>query len=375
MSEKIRPTVAEINLGNLRYNFQSIKSHIGNTKLLCVIKADAYGHGIKEYAKVLSELGADYFGVAIVEEGIELRKSGIKEPILVLGDIVEEQIKLFFDYDLDFTVSSDVKMWKIDSMAKLLNKRARAHIKIDTGMGRIGVNHARVFKYINAYKKTENIDIVGTFSHFARSTESEEYTRLQFKRFNNAVKELEEGGINCGMKHMCNSGATLRYPEMMMDMVRVGIMLHGVFPDNNPKYKIPLKPVLTLKTKVVYFKTMSPGQYVSYGSTWEPKVENERIVTLPLGYADGFGRRAKTKSCVLINGKKYPVVGKICMDQCMVSLGKNGEAYPGDEVILIGEQGEQKVRVEDMAEQNDEVVYEIFIRISKRVPRVYIDVV
>ncbi len=368
----IRPTVAVIDLDNLKHNYLTIKEHIKNTKLLCVIKADAYGHGIIEYAKVLSNLGVDYFGVAIVEEGIELRKAGIWEPILVLGDVMVNQIDLFFQYNLQFTIASDVQLLRIDKRASELGMTAKAHLNIDTGMGRIGVNHSRVHKYIEAIKKSENTIIEGVYSHFARSTDSEEYTNLQFDRFQKAVDKIIKAGLNPGLRHIANSAAALSYPDMKLDMVRVGIMLHGAFPSEDKTHRLPLKPVMTLKTKVVYFKTMNPGEYVSYGSTWEPKEKGIRVVTLPVGYADGYGRRMEANTFVLINGKKYPVIGRVCMDQCMVSLGLDGEAYPGDEVILMGKQGDLEITAEELSKQMGTVEYELFIKITKRVPRVYI---
>jgi len=368
----VRPTVAVINLDNLKHNFQTIKKHISDTKLLCVIKADAYGHGIVEYAQVLSKLGVDYFGVAIVEEGIELRKAGIWEPILVLGDVIVDQIDLFFQYNLQFTIASDIQLLRIDKRAGELGMTAKAHLNIDTGMGRIGVNHSRVYKYIEAVKKSKNTIIEGVYSHFARSTDSAEYTNLQFERFQKAVDEIIKAGLNPGLRHIANSAAALSYPEMKLDMVRVGIMLHGAFPSEDKTHRLPLKPVMTLKTKVVYFKTMDPGEYVSYGSTWEPKEKGIRVITLPVGYADGYGRRMEANTHVLIHGKKYPVIGRVCMDQCMVSLGLDGEAYPGDEVILMGKQGDLEITAEELSKQMGTVEYELFIKITKRVPRIYI---
>ncbi len=369
----VRPTVAIINLDNLMHNYRTIKQHIDETKLLCVIKADAYGHGIIEYAKVLSKLGVDYFGVAIVEEGIELRKAGIWEPILVLGDVMVEQIDLFFQYNLQFTIASDIQLLRIDKRAGELGMTARAHLNIDTGMGRIGVNHSRVHKYIDAVKKCKNTIIEGVYSHFARSTDSEEYTKLQFERFQTAVNKIKNAGLNVGLRHISNSAAALSFPEMKLDMVRVGIMLHGAFPSEDKTHRLPLKPVMTLKTKVVYFKTMNPGEFVSYGSTWEPKEKGIRVITLPVGYADGYGRRMEGNTFVLIRGNRYPVIGKVCMDQCMVSLGTNGEAYPGDEVVLMGKQGDQEITAEELSKQMGTVEYELFIKITKRVPRVYTD--
>lgn len=373
MLENISPTIAEINLAHLRHNAHLIKDYVVPAKVLFVLKANAYGHGMIRCAQELEKLGVDYFGVALASEGVQLRTAGITTPILVFGGLSDFQIDTYLDYDLTFTIPSVQKLQAVDSRAYERNMQARVHLKIDTGMGRLGTHWNRLVPFVEATQQTTNIMYEGIYSHFASPDSNEEFTRQQYERFIHAYEQFEEKGLNFALRHMANSVVAFKYPEMRFDMVRVGLNLYGV-PEYSGCPAFPgIKPVLKWKTQIVFFKVVQPGETVSYGCTWTPIEKPERVVTLPLGYADGYGRRFGNKTSVLIRGKKYPVIGRVTMDQCMVSLGPNGEGYNGDEVVLVGAQGDEEIRLEVLAEELDTIAYEIVARIGERVPRVYID--
>lgn len=371
MLQNISPTHVEIDLDVLCNNFEAIRDRVSPSKVLCVVKADAYGHGAIECARALEKKGADYLGVAVAQEGVTLRKAGITIPILVFGGLVQDDIDLYFDYKLTFTISSVQKLKWVEARAQERGDQARVHIKIDTGMGRLGVHWQRLDPLVRTMKETRAIVYEGVFSHLANAGEDKQATRKQFDRFQNVCQQIREAGFIAILQHIANSTAAFLYPEMRLDMVRLGISLYGIgaLPES-PRFD-GLVPVLSWKTKVVFFKVVSPGEGVGYGSTWTPVGQPERVVTLPVGYADGYGRRFANKTKVLIRGNEYPIVGRVCMDQCMVSLGPDGEAYNGDEVVLVGKQNGQEISVEALAEQLDTISYEILARIGARVDRVY----
>ena len=373
MSEHISPTVAEINLANLRHNAELIKKHVAPAKTLFVLKANAYGHGMIRCAQELEKLGIGYFGVAVPSEGIQLREAGITTPILVFGGLSEFQIDAYLDHDLTFTIPSVEKLQAVEVASSAKGTKARVHLKIDTGMGRLGTHWERLDAFVQAANQTEHVVYEGIYSHLADSVDNPEFTQKHYDRFIGACRQFEQSGISFGLRHIANTGAALRYPTMHLDMVRVGLMLYGI-PTLPGELILPgLFTVMSWKTKIVFFKVVQPGEPVGYGSTWAPLDQPERIVTLPVGYADGYGRRFGNITSVLIGGNKYPVVGRVCMDQCMVSLGPDGEAYNGDEVVLVGRQGGQEIRIETLAQQLDTISYEIVARIGERVPRVYIE--
>ena len=361
-----RPTRAEIYLKNLDNNISVIRKIVGKRKILGIVKANAYGHGLVEISKRLQKLKVDYLGVAYIEEGIYLRENGIKTPILVLGAVENSQISLYLKHNIDITGSSIEKLEYISKQAKRLKKIAKVHLKIDTGMGRIGVQWDRKEEYIKKAYSLPNIEIVGIFSHFADSYCDKKYTKLQLERFNKVLEYIKENYKLPPLIHLANSGAISRnLTNSFLTMVRPGIMMYGY--SLNKRLQKKLKPVMHFKTKVLYFKVLEKGNSVGYARTYTTK-RKERIVTLPVGYADGYPRSLSNKGIVYLNKYKYPVVGRICMDQCMVSIGPKGEAYVGDEVELWGE----KIKLQDVSKRSEHSMWDLLSNVTERVPRKYI---
>ena len=369
-TEIIRPTRVEVDLKVLEENFKLIKKHIGNVKIMPVLKANAYGHGLVRIAQFYSEMKADYLSVAVVEEGILLREEGIKLPILVLGGIWGNQIPLFLKHDLTITASSIDKLKQINETAEQMKIKAKVHLKIDTGMERLGVHYYNAEKFLEAAYKCKNLKVEGIFSHFANSESSDlTYSNLQLERFNEILSYFEKHSIEPPLRHISNSGGILQLPEANFDMVRPGIMLFGVYPSKEVKRTVEIKPALTWKSLVVYFKVIKPDHPVGYGSTWKTD-HNVRAVTVPVGYGDGYLRSMFKKAKVIINGEKYPVIGTVSMDQIVINL-EQGSAFNGDEVILLGSDGKNLITCEEMAGWAGTIPYEILTNINTRVPRVY----
>lgn len=370
VDEIIRPTRVEVDLKILGENFRKIKEHVAPVKVMPILKANAYGHGLVRVAQYLEELKTDYLGVAVVEEGILLRKMGIKIPVLVLGGVWGNQVPLFLKHNLAITASSIDKLKQIDETAEQMKKKAVIHLKIDTGMERLGVHYYNAEGFLEAAYKCKNILVEGIFSHFANSESSNlSHARLQLERFNEVLTYFEKHSIKPPLRHISNSGAILQLPEANLDMVRPGISLFGVYPSAEVKKTIEVKPALIWKSMVVYFKVVKPGHPVGYGSTWKTD-HNIRAVTIPVGYGDGYFRNMGTKAKVLLNGNRYSVIGTISMDQVVVNI-EQGSAYNGDEVILLGRDGKNTITCEELAEWAGTVPYEILTNINTRVPRIY----
>lgn len=366
----IRPTKVEVDLSILKQNFSAIKKHTAPAKINIVLKSNAYGHGLVRVAKLLEEIGADYLSVAVVEEGILLRKAGIKMPILVLGGVWGNQVPLFINYDLHITASSLEKVKQIDETATQLKKKAKVHIKIDTGMERIGVHYYNAHKFLEEVYKYKNIQVDGIYTHFANADSTDlTHTKLQLARFQETLKFFEQHSIEKPIRHAANSGALLQMPETFLDMVRPGLLFYGVYPSNDLPKTISVKPALSWKSLVVYFKVIKPGHPVGYGLKWQSE-KNIRAVTVPVGYGDGYFRSMSHKAQVIIRGNKYQVIGTISMDQIIVNIGDNS-AYNGDEVILLGSDRNNLISAEDLAEWVGTIPYEILTNINTRVPRVY----
>jgi alanine racemase len=369
--EFVRPTHVVVNLGQLKRNLEAIRARVGKAKVMPIVKANAYGHGLAEVAHFLAPQ-VDYIGVAVLEEGIQLRELGIRTPILVLGGMWGDQIPLYLEHDLTMTASSLERLEQIDAAAGFLKKKARVHLKIDTGMERIGVHYYNAHLLQEAALKHANVEVEGIYSHFANADAAElSHARLQLERFNEVLFFYEKHSLPTPMRHIANSGGILQLPESYFDMVRPGIILYGVYPSTEAVRSVPVKPALSWKSRVVYFKVVQPGHPVSYGSMWQSD-HPVRVVTIPVGYGDGYFRSMSNQAQVIIRGEKYPQVGRICMDQIMVNL-ETGSAYNGDEVILIGQAEGQQVTVEDLAEWAGTIPYEILTNIGARVPRVYIN--
>ena len=369
-NEVLRPTHVEIDLQQLKNNYFAIKKHVSPSKIMVILKANAYGHGLVKIATFMENLKADYLGVAVLEEGILLREHGIKMPILVLGGILGNQIPLFIKNNLTLTASSIEKLKAIDSAAQSMNTIAKVHLKIDTGMERIGVHYYNAENFLENALKCKNIKLEGIYSHFANSgSESLSYTKLQYERFLEALDFFDKHSVKTPIRHISNSGAIIQFPEANLDLVRPGISLFGVMPSLNVKNVLGLKPTLVWKSRVVYFKVIKPNHPVGYGSTWETKY-NIRAVTVPVGYGDGYMRNMTGKAKVLLNDKKYDVIGTISMDQIVVNIG-NDSSYNNDEIILIGEGKNDKITCEDLAKWAGTIPYEILTNINTRVPRIY----
>jgi alanine racemase len=368
----IRPTQLQIDLRLLKENYLKIKSHVFPAKVMPILKANAYGHGLVKVGQLMEELKADYIGVAVLEEGILLRESGVTIPILVLGGIWGNQIPVFIKYDLAMTASSIEKLKQIDEISIELKKKAKVHLKIDTGMERIGVHYYSADKLLEESLKYKNILVEGIYTHLANSENSDlSYTRLQFDRFNEVLRFYEKHSIEAPIRHISNSGAICQMPEANLDMVRPGIMLYGVYPSYEMIKPIQVLPALQWKSLVVYFKVIKPNHPVGYGSKWVSD-HNIRAVTVPVGYGDGYLRGMSGSAEVIIRNKRYPVIGSISMDQIVVNIEQDS-AFNGDEVILIGKSVQSEIKVEDLAKWAGTIPYEVLTNINTRVPRIYIE--
>jgi len=369
-TEIIRPTRVEVDLNAIQENYQKIKEHVGRCKIMPILKANAYGHGLLRIAQLFEKINADYLGVAVVEEGILLREKGINIPILVLGGVWGNQVPLFLKHNLTITASSIDKLNQIDDTAGQMKVKAKVHLKIDTGMERIGVHYYNAEKFLDAAYKCKNIGVEGIYSHFANSDASDlTYAKRQLERFKEVLSFFEKRSIETPIRHFANSGAILQLPEANFDMVRPGIMLFGVYPTEEVNKTLEIKPALTWKSLVVFFKVIKPNHPVGYDSTFATD-HNIRAVTVPVGYGDGYLRSMSHKAEVLIRGKRFPVIGTISMDQIVVNI-ENESAYNGDEVILLGNDGKNSITCEELADWAGTNPYEILTNINTRVPRVY----
>lgn len=368
----MRLTRAEIDLRALRFNYEGIRKRIGTgVRIMAIVKANAYGHGIIETSKAFVRFGVDYLGVGFAEEGIALRKAGIKVPILVLGGVLGRQIGSFLEHHLEITVSSlDIARQIDEEVRKSGDKRAEVHLKIDTGMERIGVRSENAQKFIDDVCQLPGLSVRGLYSHFATADEADKtFAYEQLHRFEKVVTDAERAGHSIPYVHMANSGAILDMPQSYFTMVRPGIMLYGVYPSRETSESIPLQPVLSLRSAVVFLKEIAAGTSVSYGRRFIAP-ERTRIATVPVGYGDGFSRGLSGKIAVMIGGKRYPVVGTICMDQLMVDIGMDSPVHVGDDVTLIGADGNGSVGVWEHSETLGTIPYEVLTAISSRVPRI-----
>ena len=369
-SDSVRATWAEINLTRLQKNLQAIRAFVAPAKVMIIVKANAYGHGLGQVAKYLGP-NSDAIGVAVLEEGIYLRKLGITAPIIVLGGIWGSQVPEYLKHELTMTASSVERLEQINAVAAQMGLTAKVHLKIDTGMERIGVHYYSARTLQEAALKCVNVEVEGIFSHFANADRPDlSHARMQLERFSEVLRFYEKNSLAMPIRHMANSAAILQLKESLLDMVRPGIMLYGVYPASDVKRSVAVQPVLSWKSRVVYFKVVKAGHPVSYGSTWQSD-HPVRIVTIPVGYGDGYFRSMSNRAQVLIRGNKYTQVGRVCMDQIMVNIEADS-AFNGDEVMLIGESGNLAITVQDLADWSGTIPYEILTNINTRVPRVYI---
>lgn len=370
-----RPTWAEISLFALTENYQTLKRQLtGNAQLMAVVKADAYGHGAVKCAEALEEAGADWFGVALVEEGVALRQSGISKPVFCLGGFWRTQGELVLAHDLT------PALFRMD-LAEELNARAAEagrivnfHLKVDTGMGRLGVPFADLAEFAGALKQFGNLKLDGVMTHFADADGIEtDYTELQIRRFVESVSTLRELGFQPTWRHAANSAGLHAYPQAHGNLARAGAAMYGLTRDVlTPRLEAPpLRPVMALKSRIVMLKTVPAGTSLGYGCSFVTSRES-RIATLPVGYADGFRRALSNSGQVIIRRKFAPIVGRVSMDLTLVDVTDVPGVELGDEATLLGEQDNLKIAAEDLAEQIGTISYEVVTGISKRVPRFYL---
>ena len=369
-----RPVWVEVNLDNIKFNINQVKKNIPeDTLIMAVVKADAYGHGVLQIAQAAVEAGSDRLAVALPEEGRQLRKADFKLPIQILGEVLPEQVSLLVDWNLIPTISKLETLKKIDQLAAEKGIVKKVHVKVDTGMGRIGVFPDNAIQFIKNVKSFENIEVEGLMTHFAKADEEDkEYTYDQWEKFQMVIDKLEEENIEIPIKQAANSATIIDLPQMALNMVRPGIMMYGLRPSHEVDQDFKLKPALSWKAKIVYLKEVPPGTGISYGATFVTDKE-AKIATIPMGYADGYSRLLSNKGEVLINGQRAPIRGRVCMDQFMVDVSHIDNVKIGDEVVLIGTQGDKEVSATEMADIIGTINYEITCDITKRVPRRYIE--
>ncbi len=379
MTDRFFRVQANVNLDAIRNNISAGKKLIKpGTKMMAVVKADAYGHGAVPVAKAVDDI-VDAYAVAIVEEGVELRKAGITKPILILGYTFPEMCSEAVKNDIAMAAFDYNTVKEYDSVAKKLNKKAIVHIKLDTGMRRIGYlcdTEEEIAEGIEDIKKIaalENVFIEGMFTHFSKADEADKtFARGQFAKYMHFAEKLKENGINIPIKHVCNSAGVIDIPEADLDMVRFGITTYGMYPtDDVTKEKLPVEPAMEIKTHISMLKTLSEGIGIGYSGTFVTK-GTTRVATIPVGYGDGFPRGLSNAGRVLIKGKSAPILGRICMDQCMVDVSDIPDAEVGDVVTLMGVDGNEFISAEEIGMTvGNSFHYEVVCDISKRVPRVY----
>ncbi|MBI2360747.1 MAG: alanine racemase [Deltaproteobacteria bacterium] len=367
---KGRPTVCTIDLAALCWNFRQVRERIGpGVKVLSVVKANAYGHGAVSVARALADAGSESFGVATLEEGIELRAGGVDAPILVLAGAYPEQLDEFIEHRLTPAICETETLRRLELEARRRGVTLSFHLKVDTGMGRIGLRAADVDSWLPELGPLKALRLEGIFSHFSHAESAEgNYTQGQLQAFRRVLKRLRSAGYDPPLVHVANSAAVIALPSAHFTMVRPGLMLYGAYPSPDMASQVTLKPVLTWKTRVLQLKKVPKGSSISYGRTFVTRRES-LIATLPVGYADGYHRLLSNRGEVLIRGRRAPIVGRVCMDLTMADVtGASGVAQ-GDEVVLLGAQGQASISADEMARWAETISYEIFTSIGPRVPR------
>ncbi|MDD5428911.1 MAG: alanine racemase [Candidatus Omnitrophica bacterium] len=365
-----RPTWAEIDLAAIEYNYKQVRKLVDKkTNIMVVVKANAYGHGIAEVAAVLEKLSVNYLGVATTDEALRLRERGIKTPILVLGSVLPDEVSVLVTNNITITLCNE------DLLAAIKKEtakgfKAKVHIKIDTGMGRIGVWHEDAINFIKNLAEEDGIIIEGIYTHFSSAGRDDFFTDYQIEAFEKLLAKLDGFDIRIPLRHAANSIATVDFKRSHLNLVRPGFIIYGMYPKHTFPKLIKLKPAMSLKTRIVYIKETPPGRSISYGRTYVTQ-RHTRIATLPIGYADGYMRNLSNRAEVLVRNRRAPVVGKVTMDQTMIDIGRIKGAKVGDEVVLIGRQGREEIRMEKLARLAGTIAYESTCSISNRVPRIY----
>jgi alanine racemase len=372
ITSSMRPTFAEVDLRAIRSNLSAVRNHTG-VRVMAVVKANAYGHGMLPVVhSIVKHNAADHLGVAIIEEAVELRSAGIRMPVLVFSAPAAHQLELFVKHDIEATLCSIDTARRLNRLAAAAGKAVSVHIKVDTGMGRIGVAAAEAFAFFEAVRKLRHLRVLGLYMHFATSDESDlSFAYRQLSVFRSVQRAIRATGAVIPLVHCANSGAIMQIPEAYFDMVRPGIMMYGYPPSHETLPSLTLQPAMALKTAMSFVKTVPKGTSISYNRRYLTR-RRSVIATVPVGYADGIHRSLLNKAEAIVGGKKYPVVGTICMDQMMIDLGPHALARAGDEVILMGRAGDQSISAWDIADKAGTIPYEITCSISYRVPRTYL---
>ena len=379
MEDFFKRTWCEIDLDAIKHNFYEVRRIIKkDTKIMSVVKADAYGHGVKYVAKQLEEIGTDWFAVSNLEEAIQLRRYDIKKPILILGYTPNDMMVKVYEYDLSQTILSYEYGKKVIEECKKRGIRVKSHFKIDTGMNRIGFTCRNKNEYNNSIVRIKELfeskELVseGIFTHFASADDLSDsnYTKIQFNNFINVINGLESIGIKFNLKHCCNSAGIINYPDMHLGMVRAGIMLYGLKPSESMGRNVDIIPAMSLKTVVSQIKTLPKGSSVSYCRKYTSSKEI-KVATVPIGYADGYSTKFSNKSTMLIDGKRVNVIGRVCMDQLMLDVSDINGIHEGEVVTVFGKEKNNYILVDELAKYMDSINYEIVCLIGKRVPRLY----
>jgi len=375
MQKLLGPTWTEVNLDAVAQNVKSIKNLIGEKKeLMAVLKGNAYGHDVLEISSVVLNNGASRLAVARLEEGIFLRKADITVPILILGLTLKQQAELLVSYNITPAVCDYEMIEKLSESAIKENKVVKIHLKVDTGMGRIGILPHDILRFIKRVRTLRNVEIEGIFTHFSVADEKDKtYTKKQFQKFMEVLTVLEKEGIRIPVKHVGNSATLLDLPRMWLDLVRPGISIYGLYPSTETQKTVKLIPAQSFKTQIVFLKELPAGECVGYGRTYTTIQRRTVVASLPVGYADGYNRLLSNQGEVLVRGRRFPVIGRICMDQTMIDVTNLPHVEIGDEVVLWGRQGQEEITVEEIADKIGTINYEVaHLPDKKRVPKLFV---
>lgn len=375
MAEPLRPVWAEVNLGNFKKNLHAVRELVSpQAQVLAVVKANAYGIGAVPASKAAMEVpGVVGLAVATPEEAVELREAGLSDMILVLGPVTSDAARVLVQLGISITVTSVAGVLDAELAGQAAGKKSKIHIKVETGMGRVGFLPGEdLGQVLELISRSSHIEVEGVFSHFSAADTDPEYTGLQLRNFENARKQVEAAGIKPRFVHLSNSAAILDLPEAHFDLVRPGIMIYGCYPHPSLADKAQLYPVVSLKARISHVKRVGPGASIGYGRTYTISQPAE-IATIPIGYADGYPRSLSNKASVLIRGRRYPIAGRICMDQSMIDITGEPGITPGEVVTLIGTDGDETITLDEIAELAGTISHEILTGMSSRVPRIYIE--
>ncbi len=370
-----RPTWLEIDLHRLAMNMRQFREVVpAGVALMAVVKADAYGHGAVPVSEVALAEGAAMLGVASLEEGVHLRRHNITAPILILGYTDPRQFKRLVECGLTPTIFHWESVAALSRLAAGLGKKVPVHVKLDTGMGRLGLNHLRdAMIFLEQASRLPGVNLQGVYTHFATADEEDSsFVQAQLEQFSGILQACRDKGLVIELKHAANTAAALLYPRTHLDMVRLGIGLYGCYPGDGPfRERVRLQPVMSWKSRIVYLKQVPAGMPVSYGRSYYTQ-NNARVATVPLGYGDGYSRLFSNRGWMLVRGQRVPVIGRVCMDLTMLDVGKVPFVQEGDEVVALGEQGEEAIDADELAAGLGTINYEVLCSMGKRVPRVYL---